>query len=345
MARLKPYAAANRLSYGLLDTMPSPELLAAAARGDLSGPEGVERTARKMLEQPQAREALNEYFSQWLRFDRLLTASKDRRKFPLYTRETARAMTEEARTFFSDLVWNDRNFMTFFTADYGYVTPDLAAIYNVTAPARDFDRVPFPAASQRAGILGQGLFLALTSKPDDSSPTARGLFVREQFLCQHVPDPPPGVNTNLPPVTEAHPQTNRDRMTEHAIEPDLRHLPQTDRPDRFRLREIRRRWRAHGTNCRCSSAPRAAKDGVGGTKTVDLDLNTEGNVAGIPDSRFSSPAELGSVLAKSTQCQAVRREAVLPLHRRPDGYRRGRARCSRRYWTNSRLPSSVSKSL
>ena len=122
-------------------------------------------------------------------------------------------MTEEARTFVSDLVWNDHNFMTLFTADYGHVNAELAAIYGVAAPAKDFDRVPFPAGSERAGILGQGLFLALTAKPDDSSPTARGLFVREQFLCQHVPDPPPGVNTNLPPVTEAKPQTNRDRMT------------------------------------------------------------------------------------------------------------------------------------
>ena len=68
-------------------------------------------------------------------------------------------------------------------------------------------------------MLGQALFLALTAKPDDTSPTARGLFVREQFLCQHVPDPPPGVNTNLPPVTEAKPQTNRDRMSEHATNP------------------------------------------------------------------------------------------------------------------------------
>ena len=64
--------------------------------------------------------------------------------------------------------------------------------------------------------LGQALFLTLTAKPDETSPTARGLFVREQFLCQHVADPPPGVNTNLPPVTEAQPMTNRDRMAMHA---------------------------------------------------------------------------------------------------------------------------------
>ena len=30
------------------------------------------------------------------------------------------AMTEEARAFVGDLVWNDRNFMELFTADYGY---------------------------------------------------------------------------------------------------------------------------------------------------------------------------------------------------------------------------------
>ena len=71
------------------------------------------------------------------------------------------AMTEEARRFVSDLVWNDRNFTELFTADYGYVNGDLARIYGVEAPATDFDRVPFPADSERAGLLGQALFLDL----------------------------------------------------------------------------------------------------------------------------------------------------------------------------------------
>ena len=110
-------------------------------------------------------------------------------------------------------------------------------------PPREYDRVPFPAGSERAGLLGQGLFLSLTSKPADSSPTARGLFVREQFLCQHVPDPPAGVNTNLPPVTEEKPQTNRDGCpSTRRIK--LRHLSPADRSDRVRPGEVRRDWRA-----------------------------------------------------------------------------------------------------
>ncbi|HWE00426.1 MAG TPA: DUF1592 domain-containing protein, partial [Bryobacteraceae bacterium] len=104
--KLQGWAAATRLSYALWDTMPDTELFAAAAKGELGTRAGVEREARRMLENPRARESLNEYVSQWLRFDRLLTASKDRRKFPLYTRATSAAMTEEALTFVSDLVWN-----------------------------------------------------------------------------------------------------------------------------------------------------------------------------------------------------------------------------------------------
>ncbi|HEU0368586.1 MAG TPA: DUF1592 domain-containing protein, partial [Candidatus Acidoferrum sp.] len=213
--KLKAWATASRLSYSVWDTMPDAELFAAAKRGELATRAGVEKQVRRMLSDPRAHESLDEFVSQWLRFDRLTTASKDRRKFPYFTRETANAMITEARTFVSDLVWNDGDFMDLFRANYGYISPELARIYGVPAPARDFERVAFPANSERAGILGQGLFLALTAKPEDSSPTARGLFVREQFLCQHVPDPPPGVNTNLPPVTEAKPQTNRDRMSEH----------------------------------------------------------------------------------------------------------------------------------
>src|SRR5579864_8091756 len=196
--KLKAWATASRLSYSVWDTMPDTELFAAAERGELATRAGVEKQVRRMLSDPRAHESLAEFVSQWLRFDRLTTASKDRRKFPYFTRETANAMITEARTFVSDLVWNDGSFMDLFTANYGYVSPELARIYGVPAPARDFERVAFPANSERAGILGQGLFLALTAKPEDSSPTARGLFVREQFLCQHVPDPPPGVNTNLP---------------------------------------------------------------------------------------------------------------------------------------------------
>jgi hypothetical protein len=198
-------------------------------------------------------------------------------------------------------VWNDRNFMDLFTAKYGFVDVELAPIYKVSVPAKEFDRVEFPQGSERAGILGQALFLALTAKPEDSSPTARGLFVREQFLCQHVPDPPAGVNTNLPPVTEARPQTNRDRMSEHVTNPSCATCHQLIDPIGFGLEKFdavgarREKFRL------LFLSGREERQRV--SKTVDLDIDSGGFVAGIPDSNFRSPAELGAVLARSSLCQ------------------------------------------
>lgn len=297
----KSYAAASRLSYSLWDSMPDSTLLDDAGHGELSSPAQIESAARRMLRDPRAHQAVDEYVSEWLRFDRVVNSSRERRRYPKFSRETAIAMTEEARLFVSDLVWNDRSFMDVFSANYGYVNADLASIYGVPAPTQDFARVVFPLQSERAGLLGQALFLSLSAKPDDTSLTGRGLFVREQFLCQHVPPPPAGVNTNLAPSTLAHPQTNRERMGEHAsnqfcatchnlIDPIGVGFEKFDavgaRRDQYQLVF----YGGHG-------------EGHQPPKSVNLTIDTKGFVAGIPDSNFSSPRELGLILAKTPLCQ------------------------------------------
>lgn len=301
-AKWKPYATASRLSYALWDTMPDAALFAAAEKGELNSPAGVKAQVRRMLDHPRAKQSLNEFIGQWLRFDRILTAAKDRRRYPLFTRETGVAMTEEARLFVSDLVWNDRNFMELFTAPVGYVNGELAGIYGVPAPAQEFGKVTFPASSERAGILGQALFLASMAKPDESAPTARGLFIREQFLCQHVPDPPAGVNTNLPPFQPGKPQTNRDRMSEHVTNPGCAACHSLIDPIGFGFEK----FDAVGARrekfvLAAQGRGRAEREKKG--NEWELQIDAAGFVAGVPNSKFSSPAQLGAVLEQSAQCQ------------------------------------------
>ena len=200
--------------------MPDRALLDAAAKGELRTPEGLERVARTMLQDTRARQAVDEFFSQWLRFDRMLTAAKDDGRYPSFTPELAAMMVQETRMLLGHLVWNDRNFMEAFTADYSFLNADLARLYGLPEPAGEFEIVKFPEALARAGILGQATFLASTTGPVETSPTARGLFVREHLLCQIVPNPPPGVNTNLPePSTADAARAKRERMVEHAQNP------------------------------------------------------------------------------------------------------------------------------
>jgi hypothetical protein len=297
--RLRPYAVAAQLSYFLWNSMPDDALLASAENGELNTREGVEKVARKMLADPKAREGLDEFVSQWLRFDRVVGAARERRVYPLFNDRLAESMAEEARRFIGHIVWNDRDFREVFNANYTFINSDLASVYEMERPAREWDRIEFSPTSERAGILGQALFLTSTSKPGDTAPTGRGLFVREQFLCQAVPDPPPGVDTNLPPLDEAKPLTNRGRLAMHASATMCAGCHNLIDPigfgfEKFDAIGMRREQYKLVFGSGESSGSRM--------KEVLLDLDTSAWVTGIANSEFKNPRGLGELLAQTPQC-------------------------------------------
>ena len=294
------YDIASRLSYTLWNTMPDATLFGAAARGELRTPDGREAAARRMLADPKGRQALDEFFDEWLRFDRVINAVKGR-GFNEFTPELGVAMAEETKSLLHDLVWNDKNFMTALTAQYSFLTDDLAAVYGVPAPKGEFDRVEFPADVRRAGILGQGSFLASTAGPISTSPTARGIFIRERLLCQHIPPPPPGVNTTLPDPVEGAVHTRRDLMTEHVSNPTCASCHRLMDPIGFGLENFDAigRWRDQES---VALPGRGAGGGRGG-RQVKLPINTQGEIAGLPNSTFTDAKQLGTILAESPICQ------------------------------------------
>ncbi len=301
-AQSKAYERATRLSYFLWNTMPDAALFRSAASGELDTPAGIEAAARRMLKDPKSRQSVDDFLAQWMRFDRLLNTIKDRRTFPQYGPELALAMTEEARRLVADLVWNNGDFTKLYSANYAFLNSGLAALYNVPAPKDDYDKVTLPASTERAGIVGQALFLALTSKPADSSPTSRGLFIREQFLCQEVPQPPPGVSTNLPVLSKEKPQTNRERLGIHLSSETCASCHTLIDPIGFGLEK----FDAIGQHRdKLKLTFRGGKHGNSEeqTETVELPLDTSGYIAGIRNSEFTSPRGIGIVLAASEQCQ------------------------------------------
>ena len=215
-------------------------------------------------------------------------------------------MAEETRTLLHHLVWNDRNFMEALTADYSFLTSELAALYAVAAPEGEFEMVKFPAGSKRAGLLGQGTFLASTAGPTDTSPTARGIFIRERLLCQHVPPPPPGVITTLPdPLADQPPKGRRQLMNEHVENPTCASCHRLMDPIGFGFEHFDAvgKWREQ----EMIQLPRRAGEGGGGDRggapPVPLEINAQGEIAGLPNSTFSGARELGGILAESPVCQ------------------------------------------
>lgn len=297
----QPYDVANRLSYFLWETMPDASLMNAARAGKLSTPAAVELAVRGMVNDPRSKVALDEFVSQWLRFDLIRNSVKDRRLFPQFNEELAVAMTEETRRTIADIVWSDRSFMEIFTTPYGFLNPDLASLYKLPAPPEEFAKTAYPEATGRAGILSQGMFLALTSKPGETSPTVRGFFVRDHFLCQQVPDPPPGTNSSLPPLSPDRALTARQRLSEHVANPVCAGCHQLMDPIGFGLEG----WDAIGRKREKETITffPVRESRTDRTKTVELPLDTTGSLIGIPGSAFSGPKELGRILANNQRCQ------------------------------------------
>ena len=297
-----PHAIATRLSYFLWDTMPDEALFKRrGCRGT------VERRGRQQSNRADdcgsARSA--RLWTNSLRSGCGSTLCRRRsrtaRLYPQFSPELAIAMTEETKRLIADLVWSDRNFMDLFTARHTYVNSDLASLYGIPAPKNDFDQVSLPETAGRAGILGHGTFLAQTSKPGETSPTVRGYFVREHFFCHQVPDPPPGTNSNLPPLTVDRPQTNRDRLNEHLINRTCAGCHSLMDPIGFGFEKFDAIGKRREKQTIKFFPDRKAKDQT--PKTVTLDLNTSGKVSGLANSDFQTPVELGQILANSRDCQ------------------------------------------
>ena len=129
--------------------------------------------------------------------------------------------------------------------------------------------------------------------------------MREHFLCQAVPPPPPGVNAALPPLTDAKPMTNRERLGVHLsseacsgchrlIDPIGLGLEQFDAIGQYREKfhvvipptrdEAKRKVKTEPTE-------------------YDLDIDLTAEIVGSPDSSFDSPKGLGEVLANDEGCQ------------------------------------------
>jgi hypothetical protein len=190
---------AVRLAYFLTGGPPSAELLAAGEAGELDTAEGVKAAAASMLSDDETlvRE-LTSFFYEWTQAELVLVVDKDPQLFPNFNDNLRISMREGTRLFLEKVVLApDADVRTFFDSDQTFADAALAPIYGLTAPSSGFAQFTLPPEQGRAGILGQAGVLAAHSRSDRTSPTARGLFVLQAFLCTLPDPPPPDVITDL----------------------------------------------------------------------------------------------------------------------------------------------------
>lgn len=188
------YEVASRLSFGLWDSLPDPELLRTAAQGKLRTPEEVARQAQRMLTSPRTRAKLRAFFHRWLRGDRASEGlAKDKQLFPDFDEAVASDLLTSLDLFVEEVVWSKASdFRQLLLADYLYLNDRLARFYDVKGLAgQGFQKVSL--GPRQAGVLTHPYLMANYSYYKSTSPIHRGVFMVRSLLGRVLKPPPVAV--------------------------------------------------------------------------------------------------------------------------------------------------------
>jgi len=185
---LSDWEMASRLSYFLWDSVPDPQLFAAAEAGELTTEAGIREQVQRMLADPKAHDAMIRFHQQWLQLDGLYTIAPARSAYgpsfgltdtpPLDTTGDGEwpsvigplrhALDAEFQLFVSHVVFDsDGTLKELFTSTRGYASSASDIIHIDSTPA-DGDSVIWSYGNVvNSGGLEQNMTLTPVTYPSD----------------------------------------------------------------------------------------------------------------------------------------------------------------------------------
>ncbi|QXH47323.1 DUF1592 domain-containing protein [Pseudomonas xanthosomatis] len=173
---------ATALSYTLLGTTPSDELMRQAEQGQLETPAQIGAAAEQLLKSPQGAVQFNRFISYYLKTDR---GSQEK---PGLSEDVVKSMQAEQAKLVQQVIADGGSFEALFNPGYTFVDKGLAQHYGLPSPTGDgMQRVTVDA--KRGGLLHLGITQAANSDYQATSLVKRGIMIREQLLCREFGAP------------------------------------------------------------------------------------------------------------------------------------------------------------
>jgi hypothetical protein len=194
-------------------------LIDVAVKGKLKDPAVLEQQVRRMLADDRSTSLVTNFASQWLWQRNLRSSAPNANLFPDFDDNLREAFQKETELFVESQIREDHGVVDLLSANYTFLNERLARHYGIpNVYGSHFRRVIYPD-DRRAGLLGQGSILTVTSYPNRTSPVVRGKWVLENLLGAPPPPPPP----NVPALKEngegIRATTVRDRLEAHRKNP------------------------------------------------------------------------------------------------------------------------------
>ena len=217
--RVSSLELASRLSFFLWSSIPDDELLTVAAAGRLRDPKVLETQVKRMLAESRSDQLITNFAAQWLYLRDLKKLVPDPALFPVFNDNLRQAFVKETEMFLAHAMRENRPVPELLTANYTFVNQQLAKFYGYpNVYGSHFRKIDIPDPN-RAGLLGQGSILTVTSYATRTTVVQRGKYVMTNILGTPPPPPPPNVPALSDKGKGGVPATLRARMEQHRANP------------------------------------------------------------------------------------------------------------------------------
>ena len=223
--RISDFELASRLALFFWSSIPDDALLDLAEAGKLSDPKTLDAQIDRMMNDRRSGRFCDNFPSQWLQLDRLITSVPDPEKFPYFYLvdgyRTSMHMISEPLLLFETVYVEDRPIMELLDPKFTWENNMLRANYAGHSKAGHdvvtqlFKRVPL-TDPRRGGVITCAAVMTMTATPTRTQPITRGAWINA-VIFNDPPEPPPA---DVPPLPEASKEelaklTIRERLAAH----------------------------------------------------------------------------------------------------------------------------------
>ena len=213
-------AIASWLSFTLLDTVPTTQMIEMASKGEFSKPGTLDWYLPQLMKDVRAKSKLRDFAHSWLHVDHFGDLSKSRERFPEFTPAVAEDLRTSLDCFLAEAFWGESSdFRRLMTSPELWVNAELAAIYGGQAERSDADdwSKVLMGSQKRAGLLTHPYLMAGFSYDAETSPIHRGVFLSRSILGRLLKPPPIAVAPVSPDLDPDLTQRQRVAMQTQAI--------------------------------------------------------------------------------------------------------------------------------
>ncbi len=223
--RIDDFELASRLAQFFWSSIPDDPLLDLAESGQLNDPATLGAQIDRMLNDRRSSRFCDNFPSQWLQLDRLITSVPDPKMFPKFYHSDGYRMSmhmmAEPLLLFETVYIEDRSIVELVNPKFTWQSNMLDAIYaghfkgHHQVAVQEFKRKPL-TDPRRGGVITNAAVMTMTATPTRTQPIARGAWVNA-VIFNDPPEPPPA---DVPPLPEANQEqlaklTIRERLAAH----------------------------------------------------------------------------------------------------------------------------------